>query len=394
MGWVRSSRRPMGARIVLDGGEQRWLVRMRPTCCNAPVALDPDLAAGVHHHLGDGGVVRANVRGRPAATARRRGRSCGAPSAGAASERGSRAASRPGVDRAGDGRVVRHLGHHWRAEGALHVACGERAPRFVDQHDAGGLQAAGHRPPQREVAGPGDEQRCWRPRRTARQAARRCRRRPRPWPIALQCGGQVRPTGRRGGRRSAARGSSCSASVAGTARRCSAAASAVGEASQSASPGPAGSGRPSAAGASPARSTSSVGRGRERTSASAAATTVVPLPPLADQQRNMTYPQEEELRLGEVVAERIPARQRRQPVREGQCFQYGVALAASRSGRTHVWTISSWRRSQPADGEPRLGIAEGHRAIEIAGHARRRSACRVPPVPARWTARSAAPSCR
>jgi hypothetical protein len=46
-----------------------------------------------------------------------------------------------GIDGAGDCRVVLHLGHHGRAQGALDVACVQRPAWFADQHDAGGLHA-------------------------------------------------------------------------------------------------------------------------------------------------------------------------------------------------------------------------------------------------------------
>src|SRR5207249_4279015 len=87
-------------------------------------------------------------------------------------------------------------------------------------------------------------------------------------------------------------GSTVSPLPAGTSRRVKpSAGTAAPAASHSAMPGPAGSGSPSTAGTSPARSASTAPvDDRASTVASAAATTVVPLPPLADQQAINTGP--------------------------------------------------------------------------------------------------------
>src|SRR5258705_5707121 len=69
---------------------------------------------------------------------------------------------------------------------------------------------------------------------------------------------------------------------------------AVGETSHSVTPGPVGSASPRAVGLSPLRSTSVVGSPCPHPSAKAQATTVVPLPPLAAQQRILNHPRKPE----------------------------------------------------------------------------------------------------
>ena len=125
---------------VLDRGEQRVRCGCGRRARSAPARSTQMSLPRVDHHLGDRGVVQPPFE----ATQRRllgdevdHAALC----RGWASERGSRDGEQAGVDGAGDRRVVLHLGHHRRAQGALDVACGERSARLADQHDAGGASA-------------------------------------------------------------------------------------------------------------------------------------------------------------------------------------------------------------------------------------------------------------
>ena len=67
----------------------------------------------------------------------------------------------PGVDGTRDRRPHRHGRHHRHAQHVADVARAQRPPRFLDQHDPGGVRHRrhSHRAPQREVAGPHDHDR-------------------------------------------------------------------------------------------------------------------------------------------------------------------------------------------------------------------------------------------